>query len=214
MPVRGAGYPEGAFAMERLLDRIADELQLDRAEVRRRNLVPPEKMPYVFSAQETRARRAPITLDSGRFPRATSAPPSTRSTMPAFAERQRPKSSERPLSLGIGVGNGAQGDGPAGPFESGIVRIGRSGRVSVYTGAMPMGQGIKTAPLPKFCAEQFGIAPDTVSVIAGGHRGHSLWPGRLSPSRQKPSPRVSAVHLAARKGARTRRSKLPPTCWR
>ncbi len=47
MPVRGAGYPEGAFAMERLLDRIADAVGLDRAEVRRRNLVPPEKMPYV-----------------------------------------------------------------------------------------------------------------------------------------------------------------------
>src|SRR5262249_35509041 len=48
MPVRGAGYPEAAFAMERLLDAIADSLGLDRAEVRRRNLVPPDKMPYVF----------------------------------------------------------------------------------------------------------------------------------------------------------------------
>ncbi|HKD21267.1 MAG TPA: molybdopterin cofactor-binding domain-containing protein, partial [Rhizomicrobium sp.] len=66
MPVRGAGYPEGAFAMERLLDRIADELRLDRAEVRRRNLVPPEKMPYVFPLK-TRAG-SPITLDSGDFP--------------------------------------------------------------------------------------------------------------------------------------------------
>src|SRR5262249_15969544 len=65
-PVRGAVYPEGAFAMERLLDRIADELHLDRAEVRRRNLVPPEKMPYVFPLK-TRAG-APITLDSGDFP--------------------------------------------------------------------------------------------------------------------------------------------------
>src|SRR5216684_6676589 len=47
MPVRGAGYPEGAFAMDRLLDRIAQKLSLDRGEVRRRNLVPPDKMPYV-----------------------------------------------------------------------------------------------------------------------------------------------------------------------
>ena len=66
MPVRGAGYPEGAFAMERLLDRIADELDLDRAEVRRRNLVPPEKMPYV-TPLKTRSG-SPITLDSGDFP--------------------------------------------------------------------------------------------------------------------------------------------------
>ena len=66
MPVRGAGYPEAAFAMERLLDRIAQALNLDRAEVRRRNLVPPEKMPYV-TPLKTRAGSA-ITLDSGDFP--------------------------------------------------------------------------------------------------------------------------------------------------
>src|SRR5262249_61637712 len=47
MPVRGAGYPEGAFAMERVLDAVAAALKLDRAEVRRRNLVPADKMPYV-----------------------------------------------------------------------------------------------------------------------------------------------------------------------
>src|SRR5262249_61013417 len=70
--------------------------------------------------------------------------------------------------LGIGVGNGVKGTG-RGPFESGIVRIGRSGRVSIYTGAMPMGQGIKTA-LAQICAEQFGIAPGNVSVVAGGTR--------------------------------------------
>src|SRR5262249_56556877 len=66
MPVRGAGYPEAAFAMERLLDAIADSLGLDRAEARRRNLVPPDKMPYVFPLK-TRAG-SPITLDSGDFP--------------------------------------------------------------------------------------------------------------------------------------------------
>src|SRR6202040_2992402 len=46
MPVRGAGYPEAAFAMERLLDRISDTLGISRAEGRQRNLGPPEKMPY------------------------------------------------------------------------------------------------------------------------------------------------------------------------
>src|SRR5260370_25158441 len=66
MPVRGAGYPEAAFAMERLLDRIADELSLDRAQVRRRNLVPPQKMPYV-RRRKTRAG-SPVALDSGDFP--------------------------------------------------------------------------------------------------------------------------------------------------
>src|SRR5206468_3313282 len=124
MPVRGAGYPEGAFAMERLLDRIADELHLDRAEVRRRNLVPPEKMPYVFPLK-TRAG-SPITLDSGDFPSYQ------RAALEAidyagFPERQR-RARGSGRYLGIGIGNGIKGTG-RGPFESGIVRIGRSGPV-------------------------------------------------------------------------------------
>ena len=69
------------------------------------------------------------------------------------------------LALGVGLGNGMKGTG-RGPFESGIVRIGRSGRISVYTGAMPMGQGIKTA-LAQICAEQFDVAPEMVTVVAG-----------------------------------------------
>ena len=67
MPVRGAGYPEAAFAMERVLDRIARQLGIDRTEVRRRNLVPADKMPYV-TPLKTRAG-SPIALDSGDFPR-------------------------------------------------------------------------------------------------------------------------------------------------
>src|SRR6478736_1470402 len=161
MPVRGAGYPEGAFAMERLLDRIADELGLDRAEVRRRNLVPPEKMPYV-SPLKTRSG-SPVALDSGDFLGCQ------RMALDAidyagFAARQARARAEGRY-LGIGLGNGVKGTG-RGPFESGIVRIGRSGRISVYTGAMPMGQGIKTA-LAQICAEQFDVAPDSVAVAAG-----------------------------------------------
>ncbi|HYZ44071.1 MAG TPA: xanthine dehydrogenase family protein molybdopterin-binding subunit, partial [Xanthobacteraceae bacterium] len=189
MPVRGAGYPEGAFAMERLLDRIADELHLDRADVRRRNLVPPEKIPYV-SPLKTRAG-TPITLDSGDFPGCQ------RAALDAidyagFAERQR-RARESGRYLGIGIGNGVKGTG-RGPFESGIVRIGRSGRVSVYTGAMPMGQGIRTA-LAQICAEQFGIAPHEVSVIAGDTAVIPHGQGGFA-SRQTVTA-GSAVHLAA-----------------
>jgi aerobic carbon-monoxide dehydrogenase large subunit len=189
MPVRGAGYPEGAFAMERLLDRIADELGLERAEVRRRNLVPPEKMPYV-SPLKTRAG-SPVALDSGDFPACQ------RMALEAidyagFAARQRQARAEGRY-LGLGVGNGVKGTG-RGPFESGIVRIGRSGRISVYTGAMPMGQGIKTA-LAQICAEQFGVAPDTVAVTAGDTAVIPYGQGGFA-SRQTVTA-GSAVHLAA-----------------
>jgi aerobic carbon-monoxide dehydrogenase large subunit len=189
MPVRGAGYPEGAFAMERLLDCIAAELKLDRAEVRRRNLVPAEKMPYTFPLK-TRSGSS-ITLDSGDFPGYQ------RTALDAidyagFAERQRRARAEGRY-LGIGVGNGVKGTG-RGPFESGIVRIGRSGRISVYTGAMPMGQGIRTA-LAQICAEQFGVAPDSVTVAAGDTAVIPYGQGGFA-SRQTVTA-GSAVHLAA-----------------
>jgi carbon-monoxide dehydrogenase large subunit len=81
-----------------------------------------------------------------------------------------------------------------GPFESGIVRIGRSGRISVYTGAMPMGQGIKTA-LAQICAEQFDVSPDSVTVMAGDTAIIPHGQGGFA-SRQTITA-GSAVHLAA-----------------
>ncbi len=189
MPVRGAGYPEGAFAMERLLDRIADELGLARAEVRRRNLVPAEKMPYV-SPLKTRAG-SPVALDSGDFP-ACQRMALDAIDFAGFSARQR-QARQEGRYLGLGVGNGVKGTG-RGPFESGIVRIGRSGRISVYTGAMPMGQGIKTA-LAQICAEQFGVAPAEVTVAAGDTAVIPYGQGGFA-SRQTVTA-GSAVHLAA-----------------
>ena len=189
MPVRGAGYPEAAFAMERVLDRIAHVLGLDRTEVRRRNLVPVEKMPYV-SPLKTRSG-SPVALDSGDFPRCLDMALKA-IDYAGFPERQG-RAREHNRHLGIGVGNGVKGTG-RGPFESGIVRIGRSGRISVYTGAMPMGQGIKTA-LAQICAEQFVVPADTVTVMAGDTAIIPYGQGGFA-SRQTVTA-GSAVHMAA-----------------
>jgi carbon-monoxide dehydrogenase large subunit len=189
MPVRGAGYPEGAFAMERVLDRIASELNLDRAEVRRRNLVPAEKIPYT-TPLKTRSGSA-ITLDSGDFPKCQQLALDA-IAYGTFADRQMRARAEGRY-LGIGIGNGMKGTG-RGPFESGIVRIGRSGRISVYTGAMPMGQGIKTA-LAQICAEQFNVSPDDVTVVAGDTAVIPHGQGGFA-SRQTITA-GSAVHMAA-----------------
>jgi aerobic carbon-monoxide dehydrogenase large subunit len=189
MPVRGAGYPEACFAMERLLDRIADTLGLDRAEVRRRNLVPAEQMPYVFPLK-TRAG-SPITLDSGDFP-ANQRRALEIIDHAGFAARQEEARSAGRY-LGLGLGNGVKGTG-RGPFESGIVRVGRSGRISVYTGAMPMGQGIRTA-LAQICAEQLGVAPGEITVAAGDTAIIPYGQGGFA-SRQTVTA-GSAVHLAA-----------------
>jgi carbon-monoxide dehydrogenase large subunit len=189
MPVRGAGYPEGAFAMERLLDAIARELDLDRAEVRRRNLVPAEKIPYL-TPLKTRSGSA-ITIDSGDFPRCQQLVLDAVDYAGFPARQARARAEGR--YLGIGIGNGVKGTG-RGPFESGIVRVGRSGRISVYTGAMPMGQGIRTA-LAQICAEQFNVQPSSVTVIAGDTAVIPHGQGGFA-SRQTITA-GSAVHMAA-----------------
>jgi carbon-monoxide dehydrogenase large subunit len=189
MPVRGAGYPEAAFAMERLLDAIARTLNLDRGEVRRRNLVPAEKMPYV-TPLKTRAG-SPVAYDSGDFPRCLDMALEA-IDYADFAERQR-RARASGGYRGIGIGSGVKGTG-RGPFESGIVRVGRSGRISVYTGAMPMGQGIRTA-LAQICAEQFAVEVDSVSVLAGDTAVIPYGQGGFA-SRQTVTA-GSAVHLAA-----------------
>jgi carbon-monoxide dehydrogenase large subunit len=189
LPVRGAGYPEGAFAMERTLDRIAGELGLDRALVRRRNLVQPEQLPYV-TPLKTRSGAA-VAYDSGDFPK-TMATALAAIGYDGFPERQR-QARAAGRYLGIGVANGMKGTG-RGPFESALVRIGRSGRIMLYTGAMAMGQGIKTA-LAQICAESLGVAPEAITVTAGDTATIPLGMGGFA-SRQTVTA-GSSTHLAA-----------------
>ena len=189
IPVRGAGYPSANFGMERSLDHIAQTLKLDRYEVRRRNLIPPEKMPY----QTGLAARSgsPIVYDSGDYPKMMA------TTLEAidyvgFAERQR-CAREQGRFLGIGMAMGLKGTG-RGPFESATVRVDRSGKVSVFTGAVAIGQGVKTA-LAQICAEQLGVQPRDITVVAGDTGAIALGLGAFA-SRQTVMG-GSAVHVAA-----------------
>jgi carbon-monoxide dehydrogenase large subunit len=159
--VRGAGYPQAAFAMERLMDLVATRLGVDRAELRRRNLIPAEKMPY---EKPLKARSGePITYDSGDYP-ACQAEILAAAGWNGFAARQQAALKEGRY-IGIGLANAVKGTG-RGPFESGLVRVAPSGRVSVYTGAAAMGQGLATA-LAQITAEQLGVKPSDVTVVAG-----------------------------------------------
>lgn len=159
--VRGAGYPQAAFAMERLMDRAAETLALDRADIRRRNLIPPQKMPYV---KPLKARSgAAITYDSGDYI-ACHDEILAAADWRDFPRRQREALREGRY-IGIGMAHAVKGTG-RGPFESGIVRVNASGRVSVFTGAAAMGQGLATA-LAQISADQLGVKPEDVSVFAG-----------------------------------------------
>ena len=176
-PVRGAGHPQGAFAIERLLDGIAHELGLDRAELRRRNLIAAEEMPFLRPL--TNRGGAPIKLDSGDYPASLAAALSA-AAYDGFAERQGAARAEGRY-LGIGLANCIKGSG-RGPFESAIVRIGPSGRITVFTGAVAIGQGTHTM-LAQVCAEHFGVAPQAVKVVAGDTSTISMGIG-ASASRQ------------------------------
>ena len=165
IPVRGAGYPSANFCMERCLDHIARTLSLDRYEVRRRNLISPEMMPF----QTGLAARSgsPIIYDSGDYPKMM-ATALEAIDYAGFGERQR-QARRRGKFLGIGMGMGLKGTG-RGPFESASVRIDRTGKVSVATGAVAIGQGLKTA-LAQICAEQLGVRTERHRCNRRRHRG-------------------------------------------
>jgi carbon-monoxide dehydrogenase large subunit len=188
--VRGAGYPQAAFAMERLLDLVAREMQLDRSEVRRRNLIPAEKMPY---RKPLKARSGmAMEYDSGDYP-ACQAEAMAAAGWDAFPQRQA-AARRQGRYLGIGLAHGVKGSG-RGPFESGLVRISRTGRVTIFTGASAMGQGLGTA-LAQIAASQLGIDVAKVKVVAGDTSTVSLGLGGFA-SRQTVTAGSSVLLAAA-----------------
>jgi carbon-monoxide dehydrogenase large subunit len=160
-PVRGAGQPQGVFAMERLLDRAARELGLDRAEIRRRNLVPGDAMPYATPLRTRGGMQ--VVLDSGDYP-ACQQMALDEADWAGFPERQRTARAAG-RHLGIGVANYVEGTG-RGPFEHVSVRIEPSGRIMVATGAAAMGQSTRTM-LTQLVAEHLGGDMDNVVVVTG-----------------------------------------------
>lgn len=188
-PVRGAGYPEGNYTMERLLDRAAQGLGIDRAEIRDRNLIPVEKIPYE-TPLKTRAG-SPVCADSGDF-RKCQQIALDRIDYAGFPARQATARAEGRY-LGIGLANSLKGTG-RGPFESGSVRIERSGKVRVFTGALAMGQGLKTM-LAQVTSEQLGVPIEEIEVVSGDTSTIALGLGGFA-SRQTVTA-GSSVHQSA-----------------
>jgi aerobic carbon-monoxide dehydrogenase large subunit len=160
-PVRGAGQPQAVFAMERLLDRVARELNLDRAEVRRRNLVPAASIPY-RTALRTRGGMQ-VVLDSGDYP-ACMALALDRAGWSNFPDRKAVARKNGRL-IGQGLANYVEGTG-RGPFEPVRVRIAENGRIHVASGASAMGQSTRTM-LAQIVAEQLGGDIYNISVSTG-----------------------------------------------
>jgi carbon-monoxide dehydrogenase large subunit len=160
-PVRGAGRPEGVVVMERSMDRIARELKLDPAEVRRRNFIRPAQMPYNVGVIFRDGK--PVIYDSGDYPACQEAALKA-ADYGTFRMRQA-EARKHGRYIGIGLGNAVEGTG-LGPYESAAVKVATNGRITVCTGATPQGQSHKTT-LAQIAADQFGVPIDAVRVETG-----------------------------------------------
>src|SRR6266849_6137385 len=162
--VRGAGRPQAVFAMERLMDRVARELGLDRAEVRRRNMVQPEQMPYSVGLVFRDGK--PLIYASGDFPKSQD-----RALVLADYEGFRARQTKARAGgryLGIGIGNYVEGTG-LGPFEGVTVRVLPNGKVAVATGATTQGQGTRTtlSQIVALAARVLGVPESDIDVEDG-----------------------------------------------
>jgi carbon-monoxide dehydrogenase large subunit len=157
-PVRGAGRPEAAFVMDRVVDLIADELGLDPIEVRRRNLLRPEEMPHEMGIPYRDTKT--IVYDRSDFPAMLDAALDL-IDLPRWRELQAAQR-ETTRRIGIGVSSLIEGSG-VGPHEGAIVRVDDAGTVSVVTGAQPHGQGLETT-LAQVVADQLCVDPGLVTV--------------------------------------------------
>jgi carbon-monoxide dehydrogenase large subunit len=157
-PVRGAGRPQGVFVMERMMDRLAAATGLDCAEVRRRNFIPPERMPYQVGIISRDGR--PVTYDSGDYP-ASQARALAAADYEGFAARQA-AARKAGRHIGIGISNAVESTG-LGPYEGATVRIATNGKIVLYTGATPQGQSHKTT-LAQIAADPLGVSYEDVTV--------------------------------------------------
>ena len=156
-PYRGAGRPEAAFAMERAVDLVARTLGLEPVEVRRRNMIRADEMPYRIGIPYRDGE--PIVYDSGDYPGALQKALDAVGGVEAFRRRQAEARGEGRY-LGFGIGSYIEGTG-VGPFESAFVRIDPSGKVYVSCGASPQGQGMETI-FSQIVADLWKVAPEDI----------------------------------------------------
>lgn len=164
-PYRGAGRPEGIFLIERGIDRLAQELQMDPAEIRRRNLIPANAFPYHKTTGGD-------VYDSGNYELSLEKALQTAGYSDLRAEQERLRKEGRYMGIGLSswVKTGGSGPSPLDPsanrFEWGRVKVDRSGSVTVFTGSSPHGQGSETV-FAQIVADSLGIGHENVNVLHG-----------------------------------------------
>jgi aerobic carbon-monoxide dehydrogenase large subunit len=154
-PYRGNGRPEAAYVIERLVDLAADELGLDPAELRRRNTIPPDAMPFRTGLT--------FTYDSGEFARNMDL--ALELADAAGFEARRAEARKRGRLRGIGLSNTIE-RAAAPSFEGAEIRFDRSGAVTLLSGTINQGQGHETT-FKQIVCDRLGLDPRSVQYLQG-----------------------------------------------
>jgi carbon-monoxide dehydrogenase large subunit len=165
---RGAGRPEACYLVERLMDLAADELGIDPAEIRRRNFIPPDHFPHTTIAG--------MMYDSGSYE--ANMDKALEQFGYARWREEQAKARQQGRYLGIGLicyieacgiapsaAAGAMGAG-AGLWESGVVRVHPTGKVTVLTGSSTHGQGHETT-FAQLVSDELGVPYEDVEIVHG-----------------------------------------------
>ena len=196
---RGAGRPEATFVIERLMDEAARGLGLDPAEIRRRNFIAAGAFPYRTATGQV--------YDSGDYHLALD-----RALEAAdYAGLRREQAERRKRGEIVGIGLASYVEPCALGWESGSLKVERSGRVTAITGSSAHGQGHETT-FAQIVADHLGVTPDEVEVRA---RRHALRARRASaPSAAAAWPSAAARWPACRWSCATRAGASRPSCSR
>jgi carbon-monoxide dehydrogenase large subunit len=152
---RGAGRPEGNYLIERLIEKAAREMGIDRVELRRRNLLTPEELPYKTHVGET--------YDSGDFARMLDG--ALRAADWAGFPKRKTQSLERGKKRGLGLAVYLEWTGAL-PTETVDIEIDAEGTVTVFSGTQAMGQGLETT-YTQLVTELFGVDSGKVRIVQG-----------------------------------------------
>lgn len=158
-PFRGAGRPEASYCIEAIIDKAARVIGMDRAELRRRNMIPSSAMPYKTGLV--------YTYDSGEF-EAVMDKCLTAADWAGF-EKRRTEAQSRGMLRGIGIASVIEiaGGPQQTPFEEAVeIRFDATGSASVFVGSHSNGQGHETA-YKQFATEYLGLDWDQVRIVSG-----------------------------------------------
>ena len=172
-PYRGAGRPEATFAMERAMDRLALALGIEPIELRRRNLITPDQMPYRTGLLDRRGIAQ--EYDSGDYPQMLERAVEM-IDLGGIRRRQSGAATGATKRLGVGFAMYLEMTG-LGPFEGARVDVMPSGRIRLYTGCPSQGQGHRTV---------------FAQILADGRRRAPSRTSTSSPATPRPSPTGSA----------------------